>query len=234
MSKSIRFAFVLVGVGGLCGCSISSIGGDFRGQPSEMEANVGIGAKRLLATAFAFDGPSTGTLVLADHHLHAIARGTHAASRNAYLHPDMDSLLHPFSWLKARVFMGASGVDDFERLDQQYEDRLLRLLLHFQDVQRKYFAGAVEHHFYLYALDYFHDEQGRALPEYTDLYVPDDYVIGQAARMNRALEQAGAPARGDKLRNRVRVVPVASVHPYREDFRPQIERLAALGVRYLK
>ncbi len=203
-----------------------------------MEANVGAGAKRLLAEAFAFDdagaGADAGTLVLADHHLHAIARGTSAAGRDAYLHPDMNSLLRPVSWLKARVFMSASGVDDFERLDQQYEDRLLRLLLHFQDVQRKYFAGAVEHRFYLYALDYFHDEQGRALPEYTDLYVPDDYVIGLAARMNRALEQAAAPALDDKSSNRVRVVPVASVHPYRKDFQPRIERLAALGVRYLK
>ena len=206
----------------MAGCSFSSIGGDFRGEPSQMEANVGAGAKRLLAAAFAFDdagaGADAGTLVLADHHLHAIARGTSAAGRDAYLHPDMNSLLSPVSWLKARVFMSASGVDDFARLDQQYEDRLLRLLLHFQDVQRKYFAGAVEHRFYLYALDYFHDEQGRALPEYTDLYVPDDYVIGLAARMNRALEQAAAPALDDKSSNRVRVVPVASVHPVPQGF----------------
>ena len=195
-----------------------------------MEANVSDGAKTLLAAAFAFDDADTGGLVLADHHLHAAARGTYAASRGAYLHPDMDSLLSPTSWLKTRVFMSASGVDDFERLDQQYEDRLLRLLLHFQDVQRKYFAGAVEHRFYLYALDYFHDDEGRAVPEDTDMHVPDDYVIGLAARMNRALGQVGAR----DARNRVRVVPVASVHPYRGDFRQQIERLAALGVRYLK
>ena len=238
MNKSIRFAVVLAGVGCLAGCSFSSIGGDFRGEPSQMEANVGAGTKMLLAEAFAFDdagaGDDTETLLLADHHLHAIARGTSAPGRDAYLHPDMNSLLRPLSWLKARVFMSASGVDDYERLDQQYEDRLLRLLLHFQDVQRKYFAGAVEHRFYLYALDYFHDEQGRALPEYTDLYVPDDYVIGLAARMNRVLEQAAAPALDDKSSNRVRVVPVASVHPYRKDFQPRIERLAALGVRHLK
>lgn len=215
-----------IGAALLCaGCSW--IDGEFRGAPAEMEANISDGAKELLAQAFTFDA-ADGRLVLADHHLHAIARGTTTASRSAYLNPDLDSVFHPYLWLKTRAFMSASGVDDLDLLEQQYEKRLLDLLLHFQDVQRRYAPGAVESHFYLYALDYFHDENGELSEQYTDLHVPNDYVLDLSARLNRDLAAAA------DTRSRARVVPVGSVHPYRRDYRRQLAWLAERGVRYIK
>ena len=205
------------------------IGGDFRGEPSEMDANISEGAKGLLAQAFAFDA-ADGDLVLADHHLHAVARGTTPASRGGYLNPDMHSIFHPRSWLKTIAFMDASGVDDLDLLEQQYEKRLLDLLLHFQDVQRRYLPGGGESRFYLYALDYYHDEKGELVEEYTDMHVPNDYVIELSARLNRELAAAGAEHTG----NRARVVAVASVHPYRRDFRRQLAWLEEQNVKHIK
>lgn len=222
--KSLASAAMAVA---LLGAGCAWVDGEFRGAPSEMEANISDGAKSLLAQAFTFDA-ADGVLVLADYHLHAIARGTTTASRSAYLNPELDSVFHPYLWLKTRVFMGASGVDDLDLLDQQYEKRLLDLLLHFQDVQRRYAPGAVESHFYLYALDYFHDENGELSEQYTDLHVPNDYVVDLSARLNRDLAAAA------DARSRARVVAVGSVHPYRRDYRRQLAWLAERGIRYIK
>ncbi len=211
--KSLASAAVAAAL--LCG-GCAWVGGEFRGAPSEMDANISDGAKGLLAQAFAFDA-ADGGLVLADHHLHAIARGTTTASRSAYLNPELYSVFHPYLWLKTRAFMGASGVDNLDLLEQQYEKRLLDLLLHFQDVQRRYAPGAVESHFYLYALDYFHDENGELSEQYTDLHVPNDYVVDLSARLNRDLAAAAADTR-----SRARVIAVGSVHPYRRDYMRQL------------
>ena len=228
LPKHLAASLSLIILGSAC----LPFGPDLHSHPAKMEANLSQDAKQLLAKAFNFGSIGTDQLILADYHVHAAARGTHSPSRDAYLNPELHSLFRPFRWLKTCAFMQASGVTDINLMDTQYETRLLDLLLHFQEVQRKYMppGQSVESRFYLYALDYFHDEQGRPVKDNTDLYVPNGYVITLAERINQALMQVEP----HNLRNKVSTVPVASVHPYRQDFKSEVRKLAKQGVRYIK
>jgi len=228
----LPLALALALAGGGCSEIAGSYGGAFRGAPAEMDAHIGARAKALVAEAFDFR-TGGGELIIVDHHVHAVARGTHERSGRAYINPGLRAPWRPLSRLKTAVLMSASGVADYEQLDTQYERRLALLLHHFQDVQRRYAPAGrrVESRFYLYALDAFHDERGQPDSKRTDLYVPNDYVLALSARLNRELEGSG-PQRNP--RNRTRVVPVASVHPYRADFRREVARLARRGARHLK
>ena len=207
----------------LCSCSplYDHLGGNFKGPPDAMDRNISDGAKALIKQAFAgMDKP------IADRHVHIIARGTMTGC-DARISPDLYTWLNPYRMIKTRVLMSASAVTDYERLDKQYSDRLLELLRHFQSVQSDYApTPPAESRFYIYALDYYHDDDGQRNLKRTDLYVPDDCVIRLAEKYNETLKKPDLAA--------VEVIPVASVHPYRKDFEPRVRELAKRGIRFIK
>ena len=207
-----------------CGFLYDQLGGNFRGAPGEMDKNISAGAKLLIQRAF------KATDLIADHHVHIAANGTSDQCRDAYVNSDLHTWRHPILRFKTRVLMSASGVDDLDKLDEQYEKRLSDLLLHFQSVQStqsRVNQRPIKSQFYIYALDYYYDEHGQPDLERTDLHVPDDCVIQLAERLNRAL---GKKASGAS----VEIIPVASVHPYRHDFKEQVSRLAGQDVQFIK
>ena len=202
-----------------------------RPDPWSMDSRISDEAKMLISKAFTFvaapvgqDG--TGTPAITDYHLHLIAGGSHHESKNAYVN---HRLWYPVKKLKTRVLMDASQVFDLEQLDTQYQDRLLDLIRHFRDAQQRYTpAQSVQPalHFYLYAMDYHYDEEGKPVKKYTDLYIPNELLIRVAQSFNRELAQ--------NTDHVLKIIPVASVHPYRKDFKQAIEALAAQGVRFIK
>lgn len=238
--RACLFAVLLPALGG-CGALYERLGGDFAGPPHEMDDHIGADAKNLVKAAFAFGAGAGQTVTLVDYHVHAIA-----ARPPSRLHPDYvrgwgDPIRR---FIVAPIFMSAAGVTDIKRIDAQYADRLLALLAHFQQVQRRYADGPVEARFYLYALDYYRHAAGQPRPACadlqedpratgepvlgcTDLHVANAHVLAQARDFNAAL----AAARGA---GKVVVVPVASVHPYRDDFVAAVRRFAQTGVRHLK
>ena len=156
-AKRRAFARLLVAAPALllaaaCALDYDAIGGDFAGPPREMLANISGDAKQLLERSFrAYNSPTTA---VADYHIHIVARGTQPESRDAYVHPDLNTWRRPFLRVKTRAFMSASGVTDWERLDQQYAARLLDLLVHFQSV-RCHYAPKSNARFHIYAMDYY-------------------------------------------------------------------------------
>lgn len=199
-----------------------------RPSPWEMEPNISAAAKALIKDAFTFEAASMGgeQPIIVDYQVHIIANGTLHDSRHAYLN---HRLWHPVKKMKTRVIMDATQVFDLDQLDQQYQDRLLNLIRHFRDSQRRYTPAGVELpplHFYLYALDYYYDEAGNPVKEYTDLYVPNEYVVRVAQEFNRIATEDSDYG--------LKVIPVPSVHPYRKDFSATIERLAQQGMRFIK
>ncbi len=209
----------------LCGCAplYDYYGGNFKGPPEEMDANISAGAKQMIRQALS--GMDTAII---DHHIHIVARGTMTGC-DAYISPDLYTWWKPYRMIKTRVLMSASGVTDYARLDEQYADRLLDLLLHFQSVQSNldYVARPVQSKFYIYAIDYYYDEDRQRNLKRTDMYVSDDCVIRLAEKFNRVLE-----ANSDKAMTKV--IPVASVHPYRKDFEVKVRELAKRGVKFMK
>ena len=222
MLRNLVNLSLVIAMSVLCGCS--SWGGNFRGEPHEMDANISDGAKKLIQQAFAIEGP------IVDYHIHIIARGT-STDCDAYISPDLNTWLKPILKSKTLVLMSASGVDDYARLDQQYANRLLALLLHFQSVQQnEAYVGnrLIKSQFHVYAIDYYYNEKDRQRNvKRTDMYVPNDCVINLAQEFNRKLEQNVAT-------KTLEVVPVASVHPYRDDFQVRIDELAQQKIKFMK
>ena len=223
MKTTVRHLSSLALAVALSGC----LSVEQRPDPWDMQKHISPATAELISKAFVFDvsGERQAIPAIADHHAHMIA----SKVKGAYLNPRLNSWWHPIRKLQTRVLMDASQVFDFEKIDEQYPHRLINLIRHFRDVQRRYsppHAVIPALHFYLYAMEYHRDEEGNPVKEYTDMHVPNDYVIRLAQSFNEEQMRDGDP--------QLRIIPVASLHPYRRDFRQELAKLASQGVRFIK
>ena len=226
--------FIIAALLGITSCSILMPGPD----PWNMDTAISSETKTLIEKAFTFEDMTIKVavpngLTISDYHVHLIARGTTHESKNAYINPNRYTWWHPYLKLKTLLLMGAAQVSDYDQLDTQYQERLLNLIQHFKHAQEQYTPAAtpaITLRFYLYAMDYYYDEAGNPVKKYTDIYIPNDYVIRTAQLLNSKLSKTA----GNGKNSRVEIIPVMSVHPYRKDFIPEISRLAKPGVRFMK
>ncbi|MBE2253944.1 MAG: amidohydrolase family protein [Myxococcus sp.] len=152
-------------------------------------------AEALVARAWKGLDPSK----VLDTHVHVVGLG--AGGSGCTVGERMQSMANPAEYFKFSIYLGASGVTDLARADQQYVERLTALV----SSQRPH--GRL----LLFAFDRAYDEGGRALPDDTEFFTPVEYVASLAQ------------ARPELF------VPCASVHPYRLDALEALERAAALG-----
>jgi len=152
-------------------------------------------AEALVARAWKGLDPSK----VLDTHVHVVGLG--AGGSGCTVGERMQSMANPAEYFKFSIYLGASGVTDLARADQQYVERLTDLV----SSQRPH--GRL----LLFAFDRAYDEGGRALPDDTEFFTPVEYVASLAQ------------ARPELF------VPCASVHPYRPDALEALERAAALG-----
>ncbi len=223
-----RFAVVVCVLMSSVGCSlIEDAVISERPNPWDMQQNISPATRSLITKAFTFSDSETPR-VIADYHLHVAANDP--AMQQAYINPALLTWWHPLNKLRSLLIMDAMQVFTIERVNRQYQQRLFDILRHFQHARREYAPSgtAGTNHFYLYALDYYHDEQGKVNKERTDLYVSNDYVMKMAEDFNAAQDVA------DDGVNPTRIIPVASVHPYRDDFIQQVEQLSRRGIRFMK
>lgn len=138
---------------------------------------------------------------------HAHVAGIGADDSGIVIHPDMDRLGSPWRYLQKAAYMNAAcAADATESVDPRYMRRLGQLL---EEMAPGYKAM-------LLAFDWFHDAQGRTVPERSTFYVPNDHVRKVAST------------------NAGRFEWLASVHPYRHDAISELERVAKLGARGIK
>lgn len=140
-----------------------------------------------------------------DAHVHIVGLG--AGGTGCYVNPRMTSYLSPVSYLKFSIYRTASGVDDDERGDAQYIERLLTLA-----------RSAPHGRALIFAFDQAHDEHGKPDPERTEFHVPNEYVLELARRHPDVF------------------VPCASIHPYRPDAVEALEAAVeggAVAVKWL-
>jgi uncharacterized protein len=123
------------------------------------------------------------------------------------VHPDWLDPLRVLDYGRLRVYLSASGVSPKSlNPEQDYVDRLLSLNAHQPAPTRMV----------IYAMDRTYRRDGGVDLKHTEFYVSNDYI------------HARWQQRPDLL------VPAVSIHPYRRDAVQQLERWAALGVRYVK
>jgi predicted TIM-barrel fold metal-dependent hydrolase len=181
-------------------CLLKHAGGAFTHRPEELKDRLSARAADLVKAAFADVDPAR----LFDYHTHVAGLG--AGATDNFVNPKMRSWRHPLHRLKFAVYLSAAGVEDEGRADQQFAERLVRLVSH------------IEHHgrYRLLAFDKHYRRDGTADLSKTEFYVPNEYVFGLAAQHPDLFE------------------PVISVHPYRVDAVRELERWAGRGGRMVK
>lgn len=151
----------------------------------------------------AFEGIDVARCV--DFHTHVAGIGT--GGSGCEVHPGMRSLLHPIRKVQFDVYLHASGVKDLENADREYVLRLVELIRGMGEPHPRNFILAFDRHY---------DEDGNAVPEETEFYVPNEYVVGLAREFPDCF------------------LPAISVHPYREDALAVLDRYGEQGVRLVK
>jgi mannonate dehydratase len=146
---------------------------------------------------------------------------------NLRLHPDYHDVIGVRTVLR-QALADANRIDDDDKANEQYLKRILDLTV----------AADLGGTYYLYALDYrFDPPAGKPSPpglqpsrDRSDLYVSNDYAIAVA----ECLTQLAKHLADEHGLRAPTFIPVASVHPHRPEALSELERLAKLGVRYLK
>ena len=181
-------------------CLLKHAGGAFTHRPEELKDRLSPKAAELVEAAFADVDPAR----LVDYHTHVAGLG--AGGTGNEVNPKMRTWRHPFHRAKFAVYLSAAGVEDLDRADAEFAERLVRLV------------SNIEHRgkYRLLAFDKHYRTDGTANLEKTEFYVPNEYVFDLAARHPDLFE------------------PVISVHPYRVDAVEDLEKWAGRGGRMVK
>ena len=200
MSKVNKMMFFLLCTASSACLLIDSVGGAFSFEPEALESGLSPAAQELVQKSLA----DVDRNKLADYHVHLVGLGVGGTGN--WINPHMTSLWHPGKRIRYSVYLSAGGIDDMERADQQYIERLIRLI--------RYGKGSGK--FHILAFDRHYEPDGSIDEEHTEFYVPNDYAFAVAAQAPDIF------------------VPVISVHPYRKDAVAELEKWAAKGARLVK
>jgi len=179
---------------------LERLGGAWEEPEAAWETQLSPEARALLDEVF--EGLEEERLV--DIHFHLAGLGT--GGSGCEVNPKMRSWAHPVERVRMALYLSAGGVEDMERADQEYVERVLQLVG----------DGRPGGRYCVLAFDRHHREDGTLDPEHTEFYVPNEYAWDVAGRDPEHL------------------IPVISVHPYRKDALVELDRWAARGVRMVK
>ncbi len=169
-------------------------------RPAAPSGPLSGGAKDLIAQAWKGLDPQR----VLDTHVHVVGRGM--GGTGCTVSERLQSATNPMEYMKFSIYLEASGVTDLTRADQQYVERLTALLR----------SQSPHGRVLLFAFDRMHDDAGRPLPDASEFYTPNAYVLSLAK------------ASPDLF------VPCASVHPYRPDAVDALEQVVAAGAVAVK
>jgi predicted TIM-barrel fold metal-dependent hydrolase len=181
-------------------CLLKHAGGAFTHRPEELKDGLSPRASELVKAAFSEIDPAR----LVDYHTHVAGLGT--GGTHNLVNPKMRSWKHPLHRLKFAVYLSAAGVEDVERADFEFAERLVRLVSHIEPHGK----------YRLLAFDKNYNRDGTENLAKTEFYVPNEYVFALAAQHPDLFE------------------PVISVNPYRRDAMAELEKWASRGGRMVK
>jgi len=144
-----------------------------------------------------------------DTHFHLLGNGLNSGfdgqATGAWLNPDMSSWLSPIQKLQYAFYLDAACISQADKADSLFLETINKTMAQLPDGIR----------FMLLAFDYQHDDKGKAKPENSTFYIPNEY----AARVAAAHENFEW---------------IASVHPYRADAIDQLAWCKAHGAKAVK
>ena len=237
-----------------CGTIVNQIGGNFKGEPSDMwpaiksNGNRLSHAETLINKAFQFDHKDGNEII--DYHLHVIGVGhnfkpdpgaiklpepgtcnvlgphdCNSPPCDPIINKEFLSWMKPMKRLEFLVFLSAMRITDITKTNDEFKKRLKEMVKNFRPVDTKNPVGK----FCIFAMDAYHDDTGKIDWDRTDLYIPNDYVVKLAGELN------------DEIRNELKdqsledfFIPVISVHPLRENAVELLECYNCRGVNHVK
>ncbi len=181
-------------------CVIDLISGAFKHQPEEMKCHLSAGARGLIEQSYSDVEPDR----LRDCHVHIVGLGTN--NSGMWVNPKLLSWLHPLHRLKAAAYLSGAQVTDRDQADQQYVDRLVRLIRH------------IEGHgiYHALAFDHYYNPDGTINLNKTNFYTPNEFVFDIAEKYPDVF------------------APTISIHPYRPDALQELEKWAKRGAQIVK
>ena len=189
-----------------CSALVTPLAGNFKGDP--LDNNEAISPQAIELIEQAFSGFEQKTLI--DSHLHIIGLG--AGDTGIWVNPEMLEGWHWIKRLKFAVYKSASGIRHEENADQEYIERLIKLVdsMHFPGMRMP------DMKFFILAFDRHYDKTGKQNLLRTSFYVPNDYIVSLAKQYPQFF------------------VPVVSIHPYRKDALQELDKWHQQGVKYIK
>lgn len=173
---------------------VSKAGGDFE----ELTTTYSPATEKMLDSLF------EKTDTVHDYHCHIVGVGQ--GNTKCYVNANMAEGKDALESLKFKVYLSASGVTDRNKIDEQYQSRLVSLI---ESMPFPYVA-------HILAFDKFYDEDGVEDLSKTTFYTPNDYVIALSRK------------HPDLFR------PCISIHPYRKDALVALAKYGKMGVKQVK
>ncbi|MDR1850315.1 MAG: amidohydrolase family protein [Zoogloeaceae bacterium] len=195
------FKTALLAAAGILGATFVHTRSPFLVNPCRDPAAVALNPSSLLANVWEGLDPAK----VWDCHVHLAGIGD--SEHGLYVGEKLLSLWHPILYTQRLAYINAGCVADQPgTVDENYVHRLLSLTHNMP-------AGFKA---MLYAFDWYHDDNGQPVPEWSTFYVPDTYAR-HAAKANPDVFEW-----------------VASIHPYRPDAIDRLEAAVAEGARAVK
>ncbi len=197
LSKSGLYFLPLLMLFMLSGCRW--LGGAFERQPEDT-GKLSPRAVALVQESYR----DIDTNQLTDYHVHVLGLNPH--KYGTFVNEGWQSLMNIPGYTRFVVYKSAADIKDIDKADEQYMERLVRLIKYLPYHGR----------FGLMAFDYFHDTQGRPDKELSTFHVPNKRI------MQIVQQYPGY------------FFPIISVHPYRDDAVSELRKYAEQGVRFVK
>ncbi len=195
--KQLKFLLIVLIIGFLPGCDW--LGGAFENEPEDID-NLSPEAKAHVAKAY--EGIDASKLT--DYHTHMF--GLNPKTYGTFVNEGWQNPFNIPGYAKFLIYKSAGGITDLDKVDEQYIDRLIRLIEHLPKRGK----------FGLMAFDYFHDEQGNPDRGVCTFHVPNQRMMDVVAEYPDYF------------------FPIISVHPYRDDAISELKRYVSKGVRFIK
>ncbi|MDA0782504.1 MAG: amidohydrolase family protein [Proteobacteria bacterium] len=178
---------------------IDKLGGNFNGTPKQMKGNLSSGAMELIRKAYA----DVDSSKLVDYHTHIVGIDE---TQGTSVNTKMLSWWHPIHRIKTSIYLSGSGVKDLEKANEQYIERLVKLI------------RSNPHHgkHQILAFDHHYNPDGTINHEKSEFYVSNEHIWKLSQKYPDIF------------------IPVISVHPYRKDAIAELIKWAEKGVRWVK
>jgi len=183
-----------------CTILVKPIAGNFSKEPQLRYSTLSNEAKKMIDESFSGIDFSK----YRDVHVHLVGLGNN--NNGAWVNPEMREGFHLYKRLQFAVYMNASGIQSEENSDNEYIERLVKLIKGFP-------KGAK---FHLFAFDKFYEKNGKENLKHSSFYIPNDYLLKVVERYPGIF------------------VPVISIHPYRTDAIEKLKMYASKGIRFVK